>query len=86
MKTLVEYHDNYLKRDVVSLADDFEKFINQSLKFYKLGPCYHFSSPGLSWDAMLKMAEIKWELISDIDKYYYVEEAITRGISNISKG
>ena len=37
------------------LADAFEKFIDTCLKFYRLGPCHYFSSPGLSWDAMLKM-------------------------------
>ena len=26
---------------------------------YGLDPCHYFSSPGLSWDAMLKMACIK---------------------------
>ena len=41
-----------------------------SLEFYKLDPSYYFSSPGLSWDEMLKMIEIKLELISDIDKHY----------------
>ena len=41
-----------------------------SLEFYKLDPSYYLSSPGLSWDEMLKMIEIKLELISDIDKHY----------------
>ena len=30
-----------------------------SLEFYKLDPSYYFSSPGLSWDEMLKMTEKK---------------------------
>ena len=41
------------------LADVFEKFVYMSLKFYKPDPCHYFSSPGLSWDAMLKMAGIE---------------------------
>ena len=41
------------------LADVFEKFVYTSLKFYKPDPCHYFSSPGLSWDAMLKMAGIE---------------------------
>ena len=36
--------------------------------FYKLDPSHYLSSPGLSWDAMLKMTETKLELISDIGK------------------
>ena len=48
-----DYH-NHLKKDVLLLADVFEKFIDTCLKFYKLDPCHYFSSPELSWDAMLK--------------------------------
>ena len=50
-----DYDDHYLKKDVLFLADVFEKFIDTFLKFYKLDPCHYFNSPGLSWDAMLKM-------------------------------
>ena len=34
---------------------------------------------------MLKMTEMKLELISDIDKYYFVEKGLRGGISYISK-
>ena len=34
---------------------------------------------------MLKMIEIKLELISDIDKYYFVEKGLRGIISHISK-
>ena len=42
-----------------------------------------FSSPGLSWDAMLKMTGVKLEKISDIDKYLFIEKGLRRGISYI---
>ena len=29
----------------------------------RLDPCHYFSSPGLSWDAMLKMTRIELKLI-----------------------
>ena len=67
-----DYHDHYLKKDVLLLADVFEKFIGTCLKYYGLDPCHYFSSPGLSWDAMLKMIGIKLEKISDIDKYLFI--------------
>ena len=54
MKNIGDYHDHYLKKDVLLLADVFEKFIDRCLKFYKLDPCHYFSSRGLSWDTMLK--------------------------------
>ena len=85
MKNMGDYHDHYLKKDVLLLADVFEKFIATCLKFYGLDPCNYFSSPGLSWDAMLKMTEIKLEKISDIDKYLFIEKRLRGGISYIAR-
>ena len=44
-----------------------------------------FSSPGLSWDAMLKMTSVKLEKISDIDQYLFIEKGTRGGISYIAK-
>ena len=54
-----DYHDLYLKKDILLLADIFEKLINTFLDYYGLDPCHYFSYPGLSWDAMHKMTGIK---------------------------
>ena len=62
-----DYHDLYIKTDVLLLADIFGKFISTCLEYYKLDPCHYFSSPGLSCDAILKMARIELELISGTD-------------------
>ena len=59
MKNVGDNHDHYLKKDVLLLDDVFEKFIDTCLMFYKLDPCHYFSSPGLRWDAMLKMIDVK---------------------------
>ena len=85
IKDMGDYHDHYLKKDVLLLADVFEKFIDTCLKFYKLDPCHYFSSPGLSWDAMLKMTGVKLENISDIDKYLFIEKGLRGGIFYIVK-
>ena len=85
MKHMGDYDDNYLKKDVLQLADVFEKFISTCLTYYGLDPCHYFSSPGLSWDAMLKMTGVKLEKISDIDKYLFIEKGLRRGISYIPK-
>ena len=74
-----------LKKDLLLLADVFEIFIDTCVKFYGLGPCHNFSSPGLSWDAMLKMAGVKLEKISDTDKYLFIEKELRGGISYITK-
>ena len=85
MKNLGDYHDHYLKIDVLLSADVFQKFIAMCLKFYGLDPCHYFSSPELSWDAILKMTGVKLEKISDIDKYLFIEKGFRRGISYIAK-
>ena len=81
---MCDYHDHYLKKDVLLLADIFEKFIDTCLTLYGLDCCHYFSSPGLSWDVMLKMTGVKWEKISDIDKYLFIEKGLGGGISYIS--
>ena len=77
IKNLGQYHDLYLKTDVLLLCDVFEKFISVCLEYYCLGPCHYFSSAGLSWDAILKMTGIKLEKISDIgtqrnERWYFL--------------
>ena len=67
------------------MADVFEKFINTCLEYYGLDTCHYFSSPGLSWDAMIKMTGIELKLISDIDMHLFVEKGTRGGISYISK-
>ena len=85
MKNMGDYHDNYLKKDVLLLANVFEKFIDTYLKFYKPDPCHYFSSPGLSWNAMLKLTGVKLEKISYIDMYLFFEKRRKGWISHIAK-
>ena len=85
MNTMRYYHDLYLKADVLLLAVVFEKFISTCLDYYGLDPCHFFSSPGLSWDAMLKMTKIKLDLISDIDMHLFIEKRMRGGISYLAK-
>ena len=70
-KTLGQYHDLYLKTDVLLLWDVFERFISVCLADYGLDLCHYFSSPGRSWDAILKMTGIKLEKVSDIDVHLF---------------
>ena len=74
MKNMSDYHDHYLTKDALLLTDVFEKFIDTCLRHYELDPCHYFSSPGLSWNAMLKMNDVKLKKISDIDKYLFIEK------------
>ena len=69
IKAMGEYHDLYLVSDVLLLTDVFENFRKACMQYYKLDPCHYFTSPGLSWDAMLKMTNIKLEVMTDIDMF-----------------
>ena len=66
-------------------CDVFEKYISVYLKDYGLDPCHYFSSPGLSWDAMLKMTGIQLERINNIDMHLFLEKGMRGGVSYISK-
>ena len=85
MNSMGDYHDRYFLKNVLLLADVFEKFIATCLKFYGIDPCHYFSSPELSWEAMLKMTGVKLEKVSDIDKYLFIEKGLRGGIPYIAK-
>ena len=85
MSNMGDYYDHYLKKDVLFLANVFEKFNDACWTFYGLDPCHCVSSPGLSWDAMLKMTGAELEKISDIDMYLFIENRLRGGISYIAK-
>ncbi|XP_068749374.1 uncharacterized protein [Montipora capricornis] len=84
LKNMGEYHDLYIKSDILLLADVFENYRRTCLQYYKLDPCHYFTSPGLSYDAMLKMVNIKLELMTDIDIFQFIEKGMRGGISYIA--
>ena len=84
-KTLRDYHDLYLKSDVMLLADVFENFRKTCLHHYKLDPAHYYTSPGLAWDACLKTTGQQLELLHDYDMLMMVERGIRGGITHISK-
>ena len=85
MDTISDYHNLYLKTDVLLLGDVYEKFIKTCLDYYGLDLWHYFSTPGLSWDAMLKMTKIELETISDSDVHLFIEKGMRGGISYIAK-
>ena len=84
MKTMKDYHELYLKCDVLLLAV-FEKFRNGTLKNYGLYQSHYCSAPALGWGAMFKMTKVQLELISDADMFLFFEKGMRGGISCTSK-
>ena len=84
IRDLGDYHDLYLRTDVVLLADVFENFRTLCLKDYGLDPCHYYSAPGLSWDALLRMTGVNLDLISDLDQQLFIEKGMRGGISTIT--
>ena len=84
IKTMGEYHNLYLVRDVLLLTDVFENFRKTCMQYYKLDPCHYFTSPGFRWDPMLKMTNIKLELMTDIDIFQFIKKGMHGGVSYIA--
>jgi len=70
--------------DILLLVAVFENFRKTCLQCYKLPRCHYFKSPGLSWDVMLKITDIKLELMVAIDMYQFIEKSMRGGISYIA--
>ena len=78
---LGDYHDLYLRTDVVLLANVYEAFRDTCLRHYSLDPGHFYTSPGLAWKACLKCTGIKLELLTDPDMLLMLEWGIRGGIT-----
>ena len=83
-QALRDYHDFYLKTDVVILADVFEKFRTTCFEAYGLDAAHYYSAPGLAFDAALKISGVSLELLDNATMYDFFESSIRGGISQIS--
>ena len=84
-QSLQDYHNLYLKSDVLLLADVFENFRKTCLENYELDPCHYYTAPGLAWDACLKETKQEIQLLSDYDMLMMFEQGIRGGMTHISK-
>ena len=81
IKNMGEYHDLYLKTDVVLLANVFEEFRRVYMENYRLDLAHFYTAPGLTWKACLKKTKICLELLLDPDMLLMFERGIRRGIT-----
>jgi hypothetical protein len=84
-KTMKDYHDLYLKCDVLQLVDVFETFRSTALGEYHLDPAHYVSAPHLSWDAMLRTTRCKLDLLSDDAMFTMIHQNLRGGVAMISK-
>jgi hypothetical protein len=77
IKNVGKHNDLYVLTDVLSLADVFENFREIGLKYYGLDAAH--TSPGLAWQAALKMTGVRLELLTNIDMHLFLEKSTTRG-------
>ena len=82
IRKLAEYHDFYLKSDVLLLAGVFENFRRMYLEMYELDPATFVSAPSLACQATLKETQVKLDLITDIGMLLMIEKSIRGGIWN----
>ncbi|GFV68392.1 uncharacterized protein TNCV_3128481 [Trichonephila clavipes] len=61
--------------------DLFENFRKICMQTYKLDPCWYFTTPALSWDAMLLHTKVAIELFTDYDMLLFIEKGVRGGIS-----
>ena len=81
LKDFCEYHDLYVKTDVILLANVFEAFRKVCLKDYGLDPAHFYTAPGLAWKACLKKT-IHLELLLDPNMLLMFERGIRGGITH----
>ena len=81
LKNLGEYHDLYLKTDMLLLSNVFEAFRNTCLEYYKIDLARFYTSPGLAWKACLKKTGVRLELLTDPDMLLMFQKGIRGGIT-----
>lgn len=81
---LLHYAELYCKIDTILLAEIFQKFRKDMLKFSTLDPARYISLPAFSFDSMLKKTKTPLESPTSIDMVHFFERGIRGGVSFIN--
>ena len=84
IRNLGQYHDLYLKTDVLLLTDVFENFRDLCLEYYGLDPAHYFTLPNFAWDAMLLKTGVEIEPLTDQEMYEMIEKGLRGGMCQVS--
>ncbi len=83
-KNLLEYTELYCEIDTILLAEIFQHFRQDMIKFSGLDPARYISLPAFSFDSMLKITKCELELPANIDIVHFIERGIRGGVSFIN--
>ena len=85
IQNMGEYHDLYLKTDVLLLTDVFENFRDMRLSYYGLDPVFFYTLPNLAFDAMLKLTGIEIDLVYNQEMYEMIEAGLRGGMTQTTR-
>ncbi|KAF0093416.1 MAG: hypothetical protein FD144_5964, partial [Rhodospirillaceae bacterium] len=83
-RTMKDYHELYLKCDVLQLADLFEEFRTQFFGQYGLDPVHFITTPQMCWAAMLRFCQVERPLNHDPEIHRRVRTGMRGGIAQIT--
>ena len=73
----------YFKMDDLQLTDVFENFVEKSTLMYGINPLYSYSAPGYTWEARVKLTNVKLDFIKDKHLLLLLENNIPGGVSSV---
>ena len=73
-KIIMIYRWLYLNVDVLLLACVFETFREDSMNSFELDTAHYLSAFGYNRDGMLRFIDVDLKLISDFEKYQFIED------------
>ena len=89
-ETFADYHDLYCSTDVLLLADVFEAYRTQTLRYFDLDPAHFLTLPNCQWEALLRGAyqdntPIELELLTDQSIDEMCEKGLIGGMCSVGR-
>ena len=81
IRNMGEYHDLYLRINVILLSNVLKSFRRVCPENYGLDPSHFYTAPGLAWKAFLKKTGIRLELLLDPNMLLMIERGVRGGIT-----
>lgn len=83
--TFADYLKIYTDVDTLMLAEVVTSFRRMSMTNYGLDPAFFVTAPQLTWEAGLKFCRAELELLTDINKYIFLESQMRGGVCLLGK-